>query len=72
MSAKKSQLELVKPEVKDLRLEAPGAILFGKKCSECGGFLLVPQRGPAPSTCSPACRVAKFRRLKKNPETSGS
>lgn len=58
-------LLVAKPEVADLRLVSPGAILFGVKCSECGGFLVVPRAGPVPETCSPKCRVAKWRRLKK-------
>lgn len=58
-------LQIHKPEAPDLRLVVPGAILYGQKCTECGGFLVVPQRGPTPETCSAKCRVAKFRRLRK-------
>lgn len=68
MPEKTSKLPLLhvgKPEVDDLRLVSPGAILFGVKCTECGGFLVVPRAGPVPQTCSPKCRVAKSRRLKK-------
>lgn len=65
MSEKKS----VEPEI--LRLVHPGAVLFGAKCSECGGLLYVPKAGPTPETCSNKCRVRKKRRLdreKKNRE----
>ncbi len=63
---KRPELDLIskKHEPENLRLVAPGAILFGMKCSECGGFLVVPQRGPTPETCSAKCRVRKHRRLR--------
>lgn len=51
------------PEPPDLQLVTPGAILYGKKCSECGGILIVPKAGPCPETCSAKCRMAKYRRL---------
>jgi rRNA maturation protein Nop10 len=59
-----------KPEPVELRLVTPGAILFGKKCSECGGILVVPKAGPTPETCSPKCRMKKFRRLQREAEKS--
>jgi hypothetical protein len=54
-----------KPEPENLRLVLPGAVLFGKKCAACGGYLTVPKAGPPPETCSAKCRQKAYRMRKR-------
>ena len=53
----------------ELTLIHPGVVLFGVKCSECGGRLYAPKAGFVPTVCGSTCRMRKSRRLRKLKES---
>jgi len=59
-----------KPAIQRIKPIGERPVLWGQKCSECGGKLFVPRAGKKPSVCSPTCRQRKKRRLSTEEKNS--